>query len=143
MSNPGGRPTTPQGADILDGMLTFSATTGNTGLITVPAGRTWSGVITIQCAATVTAAGTVAGQATGVVLTAGVGAIPAAGNWIRCDALAGANAAGGTVGADASATVTTPFTAQAPVGNSINISANTTIAGGPGQVNYTAVGALQ
>lgn len=143
MSNPGGRPTTPGGADILDGLQTFAATTAATTVITVPAGRTWVGTIAISCACSNAGANAVAAVATGVVSTAGAGVIPAAGSYLRCDAQAGANVAAGTVGDSGDNFLSSPFQVVAPVGNAVQVQATATIAGTAGQVSVSAIGALQ
>lgn len=101
------------------------------------------GTVTVQCAAQSPAASAVTGTATGIVATAGTGVVPAAGVYYRADALAGANAAGGTVGSDATATVTGPLTVVAPAGNSVQITAQANIVNAPGQVTVSAVGQLQ
>lgn len=143
MSNPGGRPTTPSGADIVDGLQTFAATGGPTTVVTVPAGRTWVGTIAISCACSNAGANAVAAVATGVVSVAGAGASPAAGNYLRCDAQAGANVAAGTVGDSGDNFLSSPFTVQAAVGTPATIQATATIAGTAGQVSVSAIGALQ
>ena len=130
-------------ADIVTGYQGFSATTANTTVVTIPAGRTWVGTVSVECACQEAAAGTVTAQATGIITTAGTGVTPAAGTYGRCDALAGANAATGTVGTDATATLQFPLTVVAPGGNAVQIQASATIAGTGGQVNVTASGTLQ
>lgn len=129
-------------ADILDGFQTFAVTTAATTVIAVPAGRTWQGNVAISCAVDNTAAAVPTGAAVAVVSTAGAGVTPAAGSYIRCDALAGGGAAGGTVGEQASATMVVPFVVVAPVGNVVQIQATATIAGSGGQVSVSAIGAL-
>jgi hypothetical protein len=135
--------TTSAAGDVLSGFQTFAATTAATTLVTVPAGRTWVGWITLQCAAQEAAAGAVAALATGVISVAGAGVTPAAGNYLRCDALVGANVAAGLTGSDASGSNGSPFTVVAPVGNSVTIQVTATIAGTAGQVNASALGVLQ
>jgi hypothetical protein len=130
-------------ADVLAGYQGFAATTAATTVITVPAGRTWVGTVTIQCAAAEVAAGLVAATATGIVSTAGVGVTPAAGTVLRCDALVAANAAGGTISADSASSVSQPLIVVAPAGNPVQVQAAATIAGTAGQVNVTASGVLQ
>ena len=143
MSNPGGRPTTPGGNDILDGLQTFAATAAATTVITVPAGRTWTGTIAISCACQNAGANAATAQATGIVSTAGAGVLPAAGNYLRCDALAGANVAAGTVGDSGDNFLSSPFTVVAPLGNAVTVQAAATVAGSGGQVSVSAIGALQ
>lgn len=133
----------PQGINILDGFSSVAATQAATTFLTIPAGREWQGVVSLNCAVGVAAATAAAGQATGIVSTAGAGVIPAAGSILRCDALAGANAAGGTVGSNDSTYVSTPLTVVAPAANAVQLQLATTVAGTAGVVNVTAVGALQ
>lgn len=132
-----------QAATITDGFQTFAATTGATTVVAVPAGRTWNGTITITCACQNAGANAATAQATGVVSTAGAGVTPAAGNYIRCDALAGANVAAGTVGDSGDNFTSVPFTVVAPAGNPVQIQAAATITGSGGQVSVSAIGALQ
>lgn len=144
MSTSGGKPEVPTAAaDILDGFITGNATAGAANLIVVPAGRTWTGTITISCACQNAGANAAVAQATGVVSTAGAGVTPAAGSWLRCDALAGANVAAGTVGDSGDNFLSSPFTVVAPQGNAVQVQAAITITGSGGQVSVSAVGALQ
>lgn len=132
----------PAAADVLDGFQTFAATGGPTTVITVPQGRTWSGTVTISCATQNAGANAVTGQATGVVSTAGAGVTPVAGNYLRCDALAGANVAAGTVGDSGDNFLSSPFVVVAPVANAVTVQATATIAGSGGQVSVSAIGNL-
>jgi hypothetical protein len=143
MSNPGGRTSTISAADILAGFQTFAATTAATTVITVPAGRTWVGTVSISVACSNAGANAVAAVATGLVTTAGAGATPAAGSYLRCDAQAGANVAAGTVGDSGDNFLSSPFILVAPTGNAVTLQATATIAGTAGQVSVTAVGTLQ
>lgn len=129
--------------DVLAGFQTFAATTGATTVISVPAGRTWVGQVAITCAVQNAAAALAAGQATGVVSTAGAGVVPAAGNYVRCDAVAGANAATGTVGDSGDNSVVVNMVVVAPAGNPVQVQATSTIAGTGGQVSVSAIGLLQ
>lgn len=142
--NPDGTPSPAQGGidpgDILNGFQTFAATTAATTIITIPAGETWQGNIFVSCAAGEVGAGAAQPQATAIISTAGAGAIPAAGNWIRVDAVAGANVAAGTVGDGATNAATIPFVAVAPAGNSITIQAASTNVGTFSQVSVSAIG---
>jgi hypothetical protein len=130
-------------ADILSGFQTFAATTAATTLITIPAGRTWVGTISVSVACQNAAANAATAQATGVVTTAGAGVTPAAGSYFRCDALAGANVAAGLVGDSGDNFLSSPFTVAAPVGNSVTVQVAATVSGSSGQVSASAIGALQ
>lgn len=132
----------PGAADILVGHQAFTASGGTT-VITVPAGRTWVGQITIACDVGIAAASAVAGQALGLVSTVGAGATPAAGNHLSCEARAGANGATGTVGSSGAATVVVPdFYVVAPAGNAVTVDMTATIAGTNGRVAVFATGRL-
>jgi hypothetical protein len=144
MSADVGKVETPTAAaDILSGFQTFAATTAATTVITVPAGRTWVGTVSVSVACQNAGANAATAQATGVVSVAGAGVTPAAGNYFRCDALAGANVAAGTVGDSGDNFLSSPFAVVAPVGNSVTVQAAATITGSGGQVSASAIGALQ
>lgn len=134
------------GANILDGFASSPSTTSGI-LITIPAGRTWVGTLTITCAVSVTAAVATTGSATGTITTAnGSGTvIPAAGTYARCDAIAAANVAGGLTGTDASEDVgPIPFVVQAPAAGTVTISYTITVAGASSaQVTCMCAGLLQ
>ncbi|MHB8511477.1 MAG: hypothetical protein ACYDCC_04800 [Actinomycetota bacterium] len=141
-----GLPTTqaaPLAANILDGFLNHVATTAATTLITVPQGRTWIGYVSIQTAATNNASVTGIGNARGTVATAGSGVTPAAGTVLQAEALAGANAATGTVGTSGIASVTSRVVVIAPAGNSVTLTLASNINATQGTVNVSAVGELQ
>jgi len=88
----------PAAASILVGHQAQTATTAATTIITIPAGSTWYGTVTVSADVGVAAASATAGQALGTVTTAGAGVTPAAGTVHTCEARAGANAATGNVG---------------------------------------------
>lgn len=132
----------PAAANILNGFLSFAATTGATTLITIPAGRTWKGEIGVSCAAAVAAASTVAGQARGVVAVAGTNVVPAAGTIMAVEAKAGANAATGTVGAQAANEGSMKAVVVAPAGNAVTVTVATTQAGTSSVVDAWASGEL-
>lgn len=136
-------PQRPATGDILDASLSHTATTAATTIITVPAGRTWVGYIFISCAVGIAAASTVAGQARGVISTAGTGPFPAAGNYFPVEAKCGANAATGTVGMSGNNSGAVIMTVTAPAGNSVTVQGTTTITGTAGAVDYSAIGNLQ
>lgn len=130
-------------ADVVVGHLAHTATTAAAAFLTVAAGKTWRGTVTITCdVANVAGTGTTAGQALGVVATAGAGVTPAAATVLTCEARAGANAATGTVGSQGNNAVAIEnFVLIAPAGNSVTLTGDTTIAGTNGRVSYSANGA--
>lgn len=130
----------PAAANILNGFLTFAATTAATTLITVPAGRTWTGTVAVSCAASTTAAATAAGQARAVVSVAGVGVTPAAGTVLAVEAKAAANAATGTSGDSAANSLSAPLVVVAPAGNAVTVQVATTVT--TGTVDAAASGSL-
>lgn len=129
-------------ANVLDGFQAVTGTTGATTLITVPAGRTWQGVIGANVTAQVVAAGTVVGQATCVFSTAGAGVTPPAGNLLQVEAFAAAGAAGGTTGSSASSSLAVPCTIVAPIGNAVQLQTTVTTSAAGGHSNAFAIGAL-
>jgi len=132
----------PVAADILNGYLNFSSTTGATTLITVPAGRTWVGHIGASVACRLTAASTANGRATATFTTAGTGVTPAAGTVLVIDSMAGTNAATGTVGSQGGNFGRVPFTVIAPGGNSVTIAVAATATGSGATVDAYASGSL-
>jgi hypothetical protein len=132
----------PVAANILDGFVSHTATTGATTVITVLAGRTWVGTVSIATTTSVAAASATAGQARGVVATAGTNVTPAAGTVGACEARCGANAATGTVGSQSSNSVQFPLTVIAPAGNSVTVTLASTIAGTAATVDCSCTGAL-
>lgn len=139
----GGQAGNANAANVLSGFQTFAATTAATTVITIPAGRTWRGTVSISVACQNAGANAATAQATGLVTTAGAGVIPAAGSYFRCDALAGANVAAGTVGDSGDNFLSSPFTVVAPAANPVTIQATATVTGSGGQVSVTATGALE
>jgi hypothetical protein len=119
----------PAAAAILAGRQTFTATTGATTLITVPAGKTWVGTIGASVDCAVAAASSTAGQATATFTTAGTNVTPAAGTYFVVEARAGANAATGAVGSSEANFGSVPFYVVAPAGNSVTIQVASTNAG--------------
>lgn len=138
-------PTGPQSttANILAGYQTFTSTTAATTLITVPQGRTWVGTVGASCSAQEAAAGTVAAQARAVITTAGTNVTPAAGTYLAVEAKVGANAAGGTVGAQGNNAAWIPLVVVAPAGNSVTVQVASTNAGTASVVDAFASGMLQ
>lgn len=142
-------PLNPSSSDIytgyaapVAGFQTFATTTPATTVLTIPAGRIFSGTVAINCSCTNAGAATNAAQATGVVSISGTGAVPAAGNYWRCDALAGANVTAGTVGDDGNNNATFPnVVIQAGSANAL-IQLTTTNVGTNSQVSASAYGVI-
>ena len=145
MATSGGRPQQSAGAaaNILDGFQAFTATAAATTIITVPAGRTWVGTVSVSVDCRVDAAATVAGQATGVVSLSGAGSTPPAGNLFQVACRAGAGAAGGTTGSSGENWGATPLTVVAPVGNAVLVQFTPTITGNAGDAAVSAIGVLE
>lgn len=132
---------TPVAADVIVGHLAHTATTAAAAFLTVAAGETWRGTVAIVCDVAVAAASATAGQALGIVATAGTGVTPPAASVLSCEARAGANAATGTAGSQQSNSIAIQdFVLIAPVGNSVTLTGDTTIAGTNGRVSYSANG---
>lgn len=142
MGFPQGPAGTPAG-DILDGLTAFVATTGASTIITIPAGRTWVGVVAIAVAVQNAAANAATGQATAAISIFGAGSSPAAGIYIRCTALAGANVAAGLVGDSGNNSLSVPMVISAPPTNVVQLLATATITGSSGEVNVSAIGVLE
>lgn len=133
----------PSSANVLDGYATSNSTAGPTTLLTVPAGRTWVGTLTLQAAISNAAANAVNGNASVGMSIAGVGSTPPNGNVAGVVALCGANAATGTVGSQDSTSVSVPLTIIAPAGNSVLLQWTSSFAGTSGLIIMMATGALQ
>lgn len=129
-------------SDILDGRQAFTATTAATTLITVPAGRTWSGRIGASVSCTNSAAVGVLAHASAKFSTAGGGVTPAAGIYFGVDALAGANVAAGLSGTQGSNFGSAPLVVVAPVGNAVTIQVASTNVGTTSNVDAFASGQL-
>jgi hypothetical protein len=134
---------TPTAANILDGYLTFAATTAATTLITIPAGRIWVGTIGASCSCAETAAAVNTAVARAVFTTAGAGVTPAAGTYFVVDARAGQNAATGTAGTSSANYGSIPFVVIAPAGNAVTIQVASSNQGSTSVVDASAIGALQ
>ena len=76
----------PATASILAGYQSFTSTTAATTLITIPAGKTWIGMIGASVDCAIAAASSTAGQALAVFTTAGANATPAAGTYFAVEA---------------------------------------------------------
>lgn len=129
-------------ADILCGRIATTATTAATTLITIPAGRTWTGTIGASVALSIAAGTTAAGQATAQISVAGTGAAPTPGIYLGVDARVGAPLATSTAGAQSSNFASAPITAIAPAGNAITIQVATTNVGTSALVDVFALGKL-
>jgi hypothetical protein len=90
-------PFVPTAANILSGIV-IGQGAGTTTIITIPAGRTWQGEIDVSCACDNAAAAVGEGRQYGNISLSGAGSSPPPGNLFEVRALAGANAATGTVG---------------------------------------------
>ncbi len=106
--------------DILCGVATSSGST----IITIPAGRTWQGYVTLSAAVGNASAG-VAISASARVSTAGTNVVPSAADYLRVDLYVAASAAV-SPGNNESGHVTTQMTVRAPAGNSVTLVLNTT-----------------
>lgn len=113
-------PFTPDTSQILCGLATANGGT----IITVPAGRFWSGMVTISACALVASAGA-AVSASARVSTAGTGVIPSAGDYVRLDIAAPASIAA-AIGTNGEGTITAPMMVAAPSGNAVTLVLNTT-----------------
>lgn len=133
----------PAAANVLAGYQSFTSTTAATTIVTVPAGRTWAGEINVNCVAAIAAASATAGQATGIITTAGANVTPTAGTYLGCDGRAGANAATGTVGSNGQDSAdATDFVVIAPAGNAVTLQCTSTNAGNFSRVTCAANGRL-
>lgn len=130
----------PPAAAVLTGYQTFAATAGATTVVTVPAGDTWVGTVSLSCACVEAAAGAVQASALGVVSVAGAGATPPAGNLFAVQAVAGANAATGLTGTSDSTFGSIPLVVVAPAANAVTVQVTVTITGTSGRVDCTAAG---
>jgi len=110
----------PPASAILAGLATTNAGT----IITIPAGQTWTGRVTISATIVVATGGAaVAGSAR--VSTAGTGVIPSAGDYLRLDLNAPQSGAA-LNGTNSTGSVSSPFTVVAPAGNSVTLVLNVT-----------------
>lgn len=131
----------PAAADVIAGSVSHTSTTAAATIVTIAAGETWRGTIGISCDVGIAAASATAGQALGVITTAGTGVTPSAGTYLACEARAGANAATGTVGGSGNNSIICQnFVVIAPVGNAVTIQGASTIAGTAGRVDFFAAG---
>jgi hypothetical protein len=132
----------PASANILVGHVAHTATTAAATIITIGAGKTWVGTITVTANVYNTAVtGTTAGQAQGLIATTGANTVPAPATVVSCEARVGANTAtiGGGVG-DA-VTVTVPMVVTTGASGA-TITLASTIAGTGGRVAAMCSGYL-
>jgi hypothetical protein len=113
-------PGAPASANILAGVATANAAM----IITIPAGRTWVGTVSLSASVVVASAGA-AVTASARVSTAGTGVVPAAGDYLRLDLNAPASAAA-AAGTKDSGQISTPMTVVAPAGNAVTLVLNVT-----------------
>lgn len=137
-------PQRPTAADIVTGYLQHTSTTGAATVLTVAAGRTWVGVVTVSVAASKAAAATGNGLVSALIATAGTNVSPAAATVLAVSARIGANAATGTTGTSGSNSLAMKMTITAPAGNSVTLSlASTLTSTTEGAVDASCFGVLQ
>lgn len=118
----------PPASAIVAGLLRHTGNSGPTDFLTVPAGKTWVGKVTLSVTATKDAAATTGGSVRAVVTTAGTGVTPAAGAIFEVDTAVGANAATGTSGTQSSNCGSLEIMVAAPVGNTVSLQFQTIVA---------------
>lgn len=134
----------PAIGNILAGLLTHTATTAAATIVTVPAGKTFRGKVTVSVTLSKAGAATGNGEAIAVVSTAGTGVTPAAGNYFAVSAFAGANVAAGLTGTEGQNCGSQNFIVNAPAGNSVTIQGATTInSATDARVDYSVFGEIQ
>ena len=132
----------PLAADILSGRQAFTATTAATTLVTIPAGRTWSGQIGASVTCSVAAGTTVPGQASAQISVAGTGSTPIAGIYLGVDTRVGAGLATSVNGAQSANFASAPIIIAAPAGNSVTVQVASTNTGTAALVDTFALGRL-
>lgn len=130
----------PTAANVVNGYLTFTATTVATTLLTVAAGQTWVGQVGATCSVGIAAASATAGRARAVFATAGTGVTPTAGTIFAVEAKVGANSATGTVGGSGNVANSMNVVVIAPAGNAVTVTVETTNAGTASVVDAWASG---
>lgn len=145
MAQSGGRPQSQPvaAANVLDGFLSLTGGAAATTFLTVPAGRTWVGTVSISTDNMVAPTSTAAGFVLGIVSILGAGATPPAGTIFQVGCRCGPNTATGTVSSQAANTGSIPLQITAPAGNSVALQLAVTLTGSAGEVSCTAAGALQ
>ena len=132
----------PLPSDILCGNQATLVTIPATTLITIPAGRTWSGQIGATVSCTVAAGSTTAGIAQVIFSVSGTNVNPATGSYFGIDAHTGASSATSVMGTQAANFGSSPFTISAPPENSVTLQITTTNSGSSSYVNSFALGKL-
>lgn len=137
-------PQRPTAADITVGYLQHTSTTAAATLLTIAAGRTWVGRVTVSVAASKAAAATGNGLISAVIATAGTNVTPAAATVFAVSARIGANAASGLSGTQGNNWGSMPMTVVAPTGNSVTLTLASTLTNTTeGAVDAAAYGILQ
>lgn len=114
-------PFNPDPSNILVGLAIANGGT----IITVPAGRTWYGLVTLSGALT-TAAAAVGANGSVRASTAGAGAVPAAGDYVRLDLAAPGGVLGALVGSQDSGQIQQSLYVSAPATNAVTLVMNST-----------------
>ncbi|TFD58049.1 hypothetical protein E3T43_07325 [Cryobacterium sp. Hh7] len=148
-TNPDGTPyalpiaaSAPTPSDIVSGRKSFSITTVATTLVTIPAGRTWSGQIGASVSCSVAAGTTVPGLASAQISIAGTSSAPAAGIYLGVDARAGAGLSSSANGAQSANFASVPIVIAAPAANSVSVQVASTTSGTSALVDAFALGKL-
>ena len=123
----------PVAGNVLDGYTPF----GGVALLTIPAGRTWAGTLSIEGSLR-NAGGSAAIDAAAIISTTGDGVIPAAGPLLDLR-LSVANSSAGSPGNQSVGQVIQPFTVFATGHGPVTL---TTFASNLTQVSFAASGAL-
>ena len=134
----------PAATDILAGYVQHTATTGAATLVTIPAGKTFIGTLTVSVAASKAAAATGNGLVSAVIATAGTNVTPAAGTIFAVSARIGANAATGVTGTQGNNNGSIPVIVNAPAGNSVTLTLASTLTNtSEGAVDASVFGRIQ
>ena len=132
----------PVASEIISGRQAFTATTAATTLVTIPAGRTWSGQIGASVTCSVAAGTTVPGQASAQISVAGTGSAPTAGIYLGVDTRVGAGLATSVNGAQSANFASAPIIIAAPAGNSVTVQVASINTGTAALVDAFALGKL-
>ena len=135
--------TAPATQDILSGRKAFTVTTATpTTVITIPAGRTWTGQIGASVTCSVAAGSAISGQATAQIAVGGANSAPAPGIYLGVDTRVGTALATSVNGSQSANFASSSFIVAAPVGNSVNIEVTTVNSGTVALVDVFALGKL-
>ena len=132
----------PLASEIISGRQAFTATTAATTLITIPAGRTWSGQIGASVTCSVAAGTTIPGQASAQISVSGTGAVPIAGIYLGVDTRVGSGLATSVNGAQSANFASAPIIICAPAGNTVTVQVASTNTGTVALVDAFALGKL-